>query len=93
MLSSSNSGMARTTLNWNTDARIATEFRAATKQYSGKMGYCLTAAVLMFLEADPRKQSEFIKRAFEAQLKDDVDALLNEIRETQRQQVNHGDKK
>jgi hypothetical protein len=80
----------RDTLSISTHPEISKRFREAAGKFDGRIGLCHTAAMLMFLEADPEVQGDFINRAFNAQLKDQVQALLDEIREQQASKVRTG---
>ena len=80
----------RDTLSISTHPEISKRFREAAGKFDGRIGLCHTAAMLMFLEAAPDVQGDFINRAFNAQLKDQVEALLNEIRDQQARKVQAG---
>jgi hypothetical protein len=72
---------------------LAKQFREATKQYMGKLGLCFSAAMLQFLETEPRVQSEYIKKVFEAELTDEVSAAADAAlaRQAKRISQHHGD--
>lgn len=55
---------------------LADGFREATEPYSGKLGLCLCAAMVMFMEADPEVQATQVQRVFTAELKGEMAALV-----------------
>jgi hypothetical protein len=59
---------------------LAKAFHETAKPYYGKLGLCFSAAVAMFIQADPRMQEQFIKRVFEAELSDEVEELLGQLK-------------
>lgn len=80
----SNQRMAqKETINVNTHPAIAKQFRELAKNYDGRIGMCLSAAMVMFMQADPEAQGDFLKRVFEAQIRDEVESLLQKIRDEQ----------
>ena len=81
------------TINVVTHPVIADAFREAAKSYDGRLGMCLSAAMLMFMQADPESQGDFLKRVFEAQIRDEVDTLLEKIRAEQATKVKARDRK
>ena len=54
------------TISFRIDPQLADRLHEATKPYYGKHGACLSAAMLMFLEADPKVQAEYLARMYEA---------------------------
>jgi DNA repair exonuclease SbcCD ATPase subunit len=66
---------------------IAKAFRGAAAQYDGRIGLCASAALLMFLESDPKIQGEYISRVFQLDLKDQVEDALREVKEEQARRV------
>ena len=63
-------------LNVMTDAWIAKQFREAAKSYDNRLGMCLSAAMLMFIKANPRAQGDFIRQVFDEQIREEVNSLL-----------------
>src|SRR3954471_10912054 len=55
---------------------IADRFTELTSAFYGKVGACFAAAILMFLEADPKTQGEFLKRIYDAEINDEVEDAL-----------------
>ena len=78
---------ARSNLNVNVDPDVAARFREVAAKYKDKLGLCLAASMMMFLEADPRVQGEYLSRLLNAQVRDEVEELLAEIRAEQAARV------
>jgi hypothetical protein len=74
-------------LNVMTDAWIAEQFREAAKSYDNRLGMCLSAAMLMFIKANPRTQGDFIRQVFDEQIREEVEALLHAIKLGRESQV------
>src|SRR4051812_22453008 len=55
---------------------IADRFTQLTSAFYGKVGACFAAAILMFLEADPKTQGEFLKRIYDAEINDEVEDAI-----------------
>jgi hypothetical protein len=88
-----NGGMARKqTINFLVHPQLAAQFREMTKAYFGKLGLCFSAAMLQFLETDPRQQAEYIKRVFEAELNDEVDEVVQAARTEQARRIKSREK-
>src|SRR5689334_6254980 len=58
-------------LNVMTDAWIAKQFREAAKNYDNRLGMCLSAAMLMFIRANPRAQGDYIRQVFDEQIREE----------------------
>lgn len=56
---------------------LASRFQEAVGPYYGKLGACFSAALLMFLEADPKTQGDFMKRVYDAEINDEVEEAIN----------------
>jgi hypothetical protein len=41
---------------------------------------CLSAAMLMFIKANPRTQGDYIRQVFDEQIREEVDVLLQSIK-------------
>jgi hypothetical protein len=67
--------------------RLEERFRQGTKAYYGKLGTCFSAALLMFLEADPKVQGQYVKRVFEAELDDEIDATVEAAKSEQAKRI------
>jgi len=72
-----NSEMAqKRTVSFRLHPLIADRFTELTSAYYGKIGACFAAAVLMFLESDPKTQGEFLKRIYDAEISDEVEDAI-----------------
>jgi hypothetical protein len=63
-------------VNFSVQRDLAERFREVAKEYYGKLGLCFSAAMLMFLEADPQTQGEYIKKMFDAEVNDEVEGAI-----------------
>lgn len=67
--------------------RIAEEFRRAAQGYFNRVGMCFGAAMLMFLEADPQTQGEYLTRVFKAEIEGEVEKILKAARGEQARRI------
>lgn len=74
-------------VNFAVQRELADRFREATREYYGKLGLCFSAALLMFLEADPKTQGEFIKRVFDAEVDDEILAVIEQAKAEQLKKI------
>ena len=74
-------------MNLNISARVAKQFRDVARRYDGRIGLCASAALLMFLEADPREQGNYINKVFQLDLSEQVDETLRAVKEEQARRV------
>ena len=66
---------------------LAERFQEAAGPYYGKLGACFGAALLMFLEADPKEQGEFLKRVYDAEISDEVEDAIAAAKATQLKKI------
>ena len=78
---------AKRTVSFRIQPQLEERFRQATSDYYGKLGLCFSAAIVMFLEADPKTQGEYIKRVFDAEVRDEVDAVLEAAKAEQLRRI------
>ena len=71
------------TISFLVNPALASRFREMTKAYYGKLGLCFSAAMLQFLESDPKTQADLIQRVFKAELEDEVEELLDTVQARQ----------
>jgi hypothetical protein len=64
------------TVSFRLHSLLAERFQQLTAAYFGKVGACFAAAILMFLEADPKTQGEYLKRIYEAEINDEVEDAI-----------------
>lgn len=75
------------TLSFRVSPVLAVKFREATAAYYGKTGLAFSAALLMFLEAEPEVQAAFMKRVFDAEVNQEVEAIVEAALSEQRKQL------
>lgn len=75
------------TVSFRLHPALADRFQQATSPFYGKTGACFGAAVLMFLESDPKVQAEFVRRIYEAELKDEVEEAVAQAKRDQLEQI------
>lgn len=78
-------------VNFAVDPELADRFREATRPYLGRLSMCFSAAMAMWLAADPEEQGLWLKRVYEAEIDDQVQRLLGELREEQIRKVKQKD--
>lgn len=74
-------------LNFSIDRHLAEQFRESMQTYHASLSQCYAAAMLMFLEADPETQGQYIKKVFEAELTSDVEAAVIAAKEEQLRRI------
>lgn len=72
--------------------QIAKAFREAAEHYGKGIGVAATAALMQFLESDPRVQAEYIARALQLDLTEKVEDSLRCIRAEQARRIAERDK-
>ena len=77
-------------LNVYVDPKIASRLRHTASHYDDRLGDCLAAAILLFLEASPQEQAAAMSRVYTASLTDSVDSLLEEIQAEQARRASGG---
>ena len=71
-------------LNVYCDPQMAARLREISSHYGGnRLGDCLSAAILLFLEASPQQQADAMARVYRASLEGSVDSLLDQLRQEQ----------
>ena len=73
----------KTGMNVYVHPAIAIRLRETAAKYDGKLGDCLAAGILLFLEAAPQEQAAAMQRVYAASLTDGVEALLQDLRDEQ----------
>lgn len=66
---------------------LADRFTQLTSAFYGKVGACFAAAILMFLEADPKAQGEYLKRIYEAEINDEVEDAVDAAKAAQLKKI------
>jgi hypothetical protein len=80
-------------LNAYVDEELARQFKAISKVYYGRMGMCLSAAMLQFLRSDPQEQAELIKSVFDAELEQEMSTAVEAAKAEQLRRINHRESK
>lgn len=70
-------------LNVYVDPAIIRRLRETATHYDGRLGECISAGILMFLEATPQEQASALQRLYAASLRASVESLIAEIRAEQ----------
>lgn len=68
----------RSTMTINVHPDLAARFREVAANYDDRIGMCVSAAMLHFVEADPTTQGELIRRVFDATIRNEVQKMLDE---------------
>lgn len=66
---------------------LADQFRQMSAHFYGKLSLCFSAALVQFLETAPEAQAAYIQRVFEAELRDEVAALVDAVKAEQARRV------
>jgi hypothetical protein len=75
------------TISFRIDPALADRFQKASAPYLGKHGACLGAAMLMFLEADPKVQGQYLKKLYDAEINDEVEVVIDAARGEQLRRI------
>jgi hypothetical protein len=62
----------------------------ASVQFAHKKGLCVSAAILMFLESDPKTQRKYVERVAIAELGGGVPSILSDAKAEQARRINSG---
>jgi hypothetical protein len=62
--------------NVSVDSNIEGRFRQIAKGFDGQLGRCLAAAMLQFIETDPKVQAELLTRCFQAEIHESMVELV-----------------
>ena len=58
--------------------------------FYGKLSLCFSAALVQFLETTPEAQAAYIQRVFEAELRDEVAAMVDAAKSEQARRLGEG---
>ena len=75
--------MAKVKFNVAVDENIEQRFRETADTYEGQLGRCLAAAMLAFIEMDPKQQAELLTRCFQAEIHGSMEALVEQAKAEQ----------
>jgi hypothetical protein len=79
-------------MNCYVNQHLAKQFREAVKHYDDRIGFCVSAALLMWLEAEPKVQGDYLKRVFQLDLGDQVEDMLRAVKEEQVRRVEQSER-
>jgi hypothetical protein len=83
-----NSAMAqKRAISFRLDPALAKRFQEATSPFFGKIGACFAASILMFLEADPKTQGEYVKKIYDAEISGDIEAAIQQAKSEQLKKI------
>lgn len=66
---------------------LADRFQESVGPYYGKLGSCFSAAILMFLEADPAVQGEYLKRIVDTEIDDEIEDMIAKAKAAQLKKI------
>jgi hypothetical protein len=75
------------------DATIEKRFREIADTYGGQLGRCLAAAMLQFVETDPKMQAELLTRCFQAEIHESMQELIDQAKAEQLKRIKHREAK
>jgi hypothetical protein len=79
--------------NVSVDESLAKAFRAASEHYYGRIGMCVSAALLKFVELDPKEQAELLRRVFDIETEAEMEAAVEAAKEEQHRRIIDREKK
>lgn len=74
------------------DPAIEQRFREIADGYGGQLGRCLAAAMLQFIETDPKAQAELLTRCFQAEIHEAMEKLVEEAKSEQVKRIKNREK-
>lgn len=86
-------GMAKAKLNVHADVDLMDRFREQAQHYGGRLGLCSSAALLQWVESDPEVQAEYIRRVFDAELRDEMQSLVEAAKREQVARIEQRERK
>ena len=75
--------MPKVKFNVAVDENIERRFRETADAYEGQLGRCLAAAMLAFIEMDPKEQAQLLTRCFQAEIHGSMEALVEQAKAEQ----------
>ena len=66
---------------------IERQFRQVADGYGGQLGRCLAAAMLQFIETDPKVQAELLTRCFQAEIGEQMQELVEQAKTEQAKRI------
>jgi hypothetical protein len=83
----------KTKFNVAVDRHIEKRFREIADTYGGQLGRCLAAAMLQFLESDPKVQADLLTRCFQAEIHEAMETLVEEAKGEQVKKIKNREAK
>jgi len=80
-------------LNAFVDEELAKQFKAVARAYYGRMGLCLSAAMLLFIEADPKDQAALLKKILDTELAGEMAAAVDAAKAEQLRRIHSREQK
>ncbi len=77
----------KVTISFRVSPVLADRFRQSMTHYYGKVGATMSAAMLMYMEADPVVQGQYLKRVLEAEVDEEVEAAVEAALSEQRSRI------
>ena len=72
---------------------IEERFREIADGYGGQLGRCLAAAMLQFIESDPKVQADLLTRCFQAEIHEAMEDLIEQAKAEQVKRIKHREAK
>lgn len=85
--------MAKIKFNVMVDTAIEKRFREIADTFDGQLGRCLAAAMLGFMELDPKQQADLLTRCFQSEIQCAVEALVDQAKAEQVKRIKHREAK
>jgi hypothetical protein len=85
--------MPKVKFNVAVDGSIEKRFRDIAEGYEGQLGRCIAAAMLAFIEMDPKQQAELLTRCFQAEIHGSMEALVEQAKAEQVKRIKHREAK
>ena len=63
------------------------QFQQAAEAFQGKVGACFAAACLQWMETDPQVQADYLKKLYEAELREDVARAVEQAKSEQLKRI------
>lgn len=75
--------MPKVKFNVAVDESIEEQFRKIADGYGGQLGRCLAAAMLQFIETDPKAQADLLTRCFQSEIHESMEQLVEQAKAEQ----------
>jgi hypothetical protein len=75
------------TVSFRMDPHLLQRFQQASDVFKGKLGACFSAACLQWLESDPEVQGEYLMKLYQAELRGEVEAAVEQAKAIQSSKI------